>query len=101
MEKLIEPLQQWAMENGISDGTMGEADVTREQLVTMLYRMSGSPEVSAEDAVDGASSWAADAVAWAVKTGLLKGDGTGLDLQGSATRAQVATFIMRFMNMGN
>ena len=99
-----EEATHWAAEKGIieGDGTSfnGDQAVTREQLVTMLYRLSGSPEVSEEDAVDGAAWWAADAVAWAVKIGLMKGDGTGLNLQGPATRAQVATFMMRFTNMG-
>lgn len=36
----------WARENGVSDGTNPNGNVTREQLATMLYRYAGSPVVS-------------------------------------------------------
>ena len=43
------------------------------------------------------SDWALESVAWAVNTGLISGKGNGvLDPQGSATRAQVATILMRY-----
>lgn len=89
----------WANEAGIILGygdTFGVTDpITREQLVTILYRLSGSPAVSGS--VVGASDWAHDAVVWAVQVGLLQGGDAGLNLQGYATRAQVATILMRYM----
>jgi len=91
----------WAAEAGIITGygdSYGTNDpITREQMVTILYRLSGSPAVSGS--VEGASDWAADAMAWAVEIGLLQGDGNGLNPQGTATRAQVSTILMRYMGL--
>ena len=91
----------WAAESGIINGygdSYGTNDpITREQMVTILYRLNGSPAVNGS--VEGASDWAADAMAWAVEIGLLQGDGNGLDPQGTATRAQVSTILMRYMGL--
>lgn len=95
----------WASDNGIvsgrGDGTFGPDDsITREQLVLMLYRMEGSPtaqgDLSAFSDAGQVSSYAADAMAWAVETGLISGSDGVLDPQGLATRAQVAVILMRF-----
>ena len=80
--------------------------VTREQLATILYRYAEYKEydVSAKGDLttfaDGAktSSWAAEAMEWAVGSSLLSGkDGGKLDPTGTATRAEVASILMRFM----
>ncbi|MGN1001197.1 MAG: S-layer homology domain-containing protein [Oscillospiraceae bacterium] len=91
----------WAVENGVSDGTDPEAPITREQLATMLWRYSGSPAAAGDmerypDA-GSVSDYAQEAMRWAVETGLIGGmdDGT-LNPQGSATRAQLATILMRY-----
>ena len=89
----------WAKANGISDGTNPSGNITREQLVTMLYRYEKSPaatgEITFSDA-DQISAWARDAVRWAVQTGVISGMGDGtLKPQGSATRAQVAAIFAR------
>ena len=94
--------QQWAIENGISDGTMANSSMTREQLAAMLYRYSGSPAVSGTvgDYNDAAtiSSWASDAMIWAVQQGLITGmDEDTLSPQGTATRTQVAAILQRFI----
>ena len=94
--------QQWAIENGISDGTMANSSMTREQLAAMLYRYSGSPAVSGGvgDYNDAAtiSSWASDAMIWAVQQGLITGmDEDTLSPQGTATRTQVAAILQRFI----
>ena len=94
--------QQWAMENGISDGTHMDQALTREQLATMLHRYAGSPAAggSLSGYTDAASvsSWASDAMAWAVEQGIIGGTtATDLSPQGPATRAQVATMLMRFL----
>ena len=93
---------QWAMANGISDGTNLQGSVSREQLATMLYRYAGSPTVSCS--VEGfsdagsISSWAENAMTWAVDSGLISGMGDGtVNSQGQAERAQVATILMRFI----
>ena len=94
--------QQWAIENGISDGTMANSAMTREQLAAMLYRYVGSPAVSGTvgdytDA-DSISSWASDAMRWAVQKGLIAGMGENtLNPQGTATRTQVAAILQRFI----
>ena len=94
--------QKWAIENGISDGTYPNASMTREQLAAMLYRYSGSPAVSGtvgdySDA-DSISSWASDAMVWAVQGGLIAGMGENtLNPQGTATRTQVAAILQRFI----
>ena len=90
----------WAVENGVSDGTNMTGGLTREQLVTMLWRYAGSPEAGELSGYpDGASvsSWAADAMAWAVGNGIITGTGSGaLNPQGSASRAELATILVRF-----
>lgn len=100
----------WASANGIVNG-MGDGTycpdlaVTREQLVTMLYRYqvnrhgNVSAKGSLTDYPDGGSvaSWAKEAMEWAVGAELVKGRNTGqLDPTGTATRAEVATILQRF-----
>ena len=91
----------WAVENGVSDGTNLEAAVSREQLVTMLWRLVGSPviecDLTAYPDSGSVSDWAAQAMAWAVDTGIIIGTGAGtLNPQGNATRAEVAAMLARF-----
>lgn len=92
--------QAWAMESGVSDGEDPMGAITREQLVTMLWRYSGAPGVefllTAPDAGK-ISSWAMDAMRWAVSEGIIEGDETGaVNPTGSATRAEAAAIFMRF-----
>ena len=101
----------WAADQGIvkgySDTVFAPDDtVTREQLATILYRYAQYKgyDVAAKGDLttftDGAktSSWAAEAMEWAVGSGLLTGkDGGKLDPTGTATRAEVATILMRFV----
>ena len=92
--------QEWAVAKGVSDGENPNAAITREQLVTMLYRLAGSPSVTgsltAPDA-SSVSSWAKDAMLWAMKLGLVEGDENGaVTPTATATRAQAAAIIMRY-----
>lgn len=92
----------WAMKTGISDGTNLMDSVTREQLALMLYRYAGETEtegsLSAFPDAGSVSQWAAQAMAWAVESGLITGDGAGqLNPQGTASRAEVATLLARFV----
>ena len=91
----------WAVENGISDGTNPEQQVTREQLAAMLYRYAGPPAVSGElgfDDADSISAWARDAVRWCVDNGILNGvGGNRMTPQDLARRGQVAAMLMRFL----
>ena len=92
----------WAVENGITGG-MGngrfspDGTCTRGQSVTFLYRAAGAPAVSGSSFQDvSASSYCADAIAWAVKNGITQGTGAGaFSPNGGCTRAQIVTFLYR------
>lgn len=92
----------WATAAGVSDGTDPDGIITREQLVTMLYRYAGSPAaggMAVSEFTDGTSvsDYAAGAMAWALSEGIPTGMGDGLlSPQGTATRAQAAAMLMRF-----
>ena len=93
----------WAKAQGVSDGTNPNANITREQLVTMMYRYTGSPKAdgkldSFSDAAS-VSTYAADAMQWAVANGIVNGSNGKLNPQNNATRAQVAAILMRFCEM--
>ena len=93
----------WAKAKGVSDGTNPNADITREQLVTMLYRYAGTPAAngSLSDFSDAASvsSYATNAMQWAVANGIVNGSNGKLNPQNNATRAEVAAILMRFCEM--
>ena len=97
----------WAVKNGISDGSGPKASITREQIVTMLYRNAGKPApaggISALDAFsdkEGISGYAADAMAWAVEKGIIKGMGGSeagkIAPKANATREQVAQMMLNY-----
>ncbi len=95
--------QDWAVANGISDGSDPTGAITREQLVTMLWRFAGEPVVNylitAPDAAQ-ISSWALEAMRWAASTGLIQGDEIGAPSPAAnSTRAQAAAFLQRFCPM--
>ena len=94
---------EWAKAKGVSDGTNPNANITREQLVTMMYRYAGSPKAdgkldSFSDAAS-VSTYAADAMQWAVANGIVNGLNGKLNPQNNATRAEVAAILMRFCEM--
>ena len=93
----------WAKAKGVSDGTNPEVNITREQLVTMLYRYAGSPATngSLDNFSDAASvsSYAVNAMQWAVANGIVNGSNGKLNPQNNATRAEVAAILMRFCEM--
>ena len=93
----------WAKAKGVSDGTNPEVNITREQLVTMLYRDVGSPKAngSLDSFSDAASvsSYAVNAMQWAVANGIVNGSNGKLNPQNTATRAEVAAILMRFCEM--
>ena len=99
----------WASEKGIVSGYDethfgAEDNVTREQLAAILYRYANSPEVETQSLnfadKSKVSAWAEKAVAWSVEKGIISGrtDGT-LDPSGFATRAEVASMLMRFADI--
>ncbi len=99
----------WAAENGIVNGTTdttfapGE-DITREQLVTVLYRyaeskgydVNVSADLSGYPDAGQVQDYAQPAMAWAVAEGIVEGVDGNLNPTGDATRAQIATILMRF-----
>ena len=93
--------RQWGLETGVSDGTAPNRDITRQELVTMLYRYGGSPAVSGSLSAfpDGGDTqdWAVDGMIWAVENGLLEGDNGKLYPQRTATRMETATLLTRFV----
>ena len=100
---------QWAADNsivtGVSDGVFApNASITREQLVVMLYRYAGEPNAggSLTGFSDSAnvSSWAQQAMAWAVSSGIVGGSNGSLNPQSGATRAEVAQMLMNFVTTG-
>ena len=99
----LETARSWAMANGVSDGENANGYVTREQLVTMLWRFKGEPAVdfllTAKDA-DTISDWAYEAMRWAVAEGIIEGDDSGVvSPAATATRAQAAAIFMRFIEL--
>ena len=96
----------WAVDNGISDGTVPGNAVSRQQLVTILYRyavrMGYNTSARADLTIfpDHASvaSYATDAMAWSVANGIVGGTTQGtLNPAGTATRAQFAVILSRFV----
>ena len=96
--------REWAVAAGVSDGTDPDGYVTREQLVTMLYRYAGEPAASGSLSgwADAArvSDWAEGAMVWAVGEGVITGaSATELNPAGSATRAECAAILMRYVEL--
>ncbi len=95
----------WAVANGISDGSSPDESISREQLVTMLWRYAGSPAVSTVSGVlsgftdsEKITGFAQNAMNWAVENNIISGLGDGqIEPQGQATRAQVAQIMMNFI----
>ncbi|MCL1874366.1 MAG: S-layer homology domain-containing protein [Clostridiales bacterium] len=92
----------WGMENDITDGTNLDDNVTREQVVAMLWRYFDEPESDGDlsEFSDRAkiSEYAVDAMKWAVENGIINGypDKT-LRPQANATRAEVAAIFHRIV----
>ncbi len=100
----------WAAEKGIVNGISEtefapSGDLTREQLATVLYRYaedqgydgSASADLSGFPDAGDIQDYATEALSWAVAEGLLQGfEDDSLQPQSTATRAQIATILMRF-----
>ena len=100
----------WAAANGIVGGVgNGKFDpngnITREQMAAILFRYAEKKgfdttargDLSKFPDAGKVSSWAKDAIAWAVAEGIIGGSDGKLLPQGNATRAQVSTILMRFI----
>ena len=104
----------WAADAGVVTGYSEDAfgpddSITREQLAVMLYRYAGllgmnvatnrSNILGGFADVDSVSPWATDAVTWAVANGIIQGTGTGLNPTASASRAETAVMMSRFLDL--
>ena len=107
----VPPAGNWAhagidycVEKGLMKGISGTVfdpagDVTRAQLVTILYRLAGEPAVSYKgtftDVADGL--WYSDAIEWAAAKGVVNGVGEGkFNPDGKITREQIAAILYRY-----
>lgn len=94
---------QWAVENGITNGVSdtlfnSDADCTRAQAVTFLWRAAGAPEPENADSFTDVpkDSYYAKAAAWAVENGIASGvSATEFAPDAICTRAQIVTFLWR------
>ena len=103
----------WANKNGIitgyeTTGKFGPGDpINREQLATMLYRYAQIQGYNVDDKADISgypdyryvNDFAQEAMQWCVAKGIITGDNGNLSPQKSASRAECATMIMRFLQI--
>ena len=97
----------WANQEGVVDGMSPDTfapneDISRQDLALMLYRYAGEPTVTGD--LDGfkdagqVGDWAEEAITWAVEEGIIDGmTPTTLEPTGTATRAQAAAMLQRFL----
>lgn len=98
--------RQWAINTGVSDGSNPTGVLSRQQLVTMLYRFAKSQgkDVSASAKLSGytdsakVASYAKEALSWAAAKGIMSGSNGKLNPEGTATRAHFAVFLYRYSN---
>jgi plastocyanin len=101
----------WAAQNGVvegyDDGTFKpDKEISRQDLAVMLWRYAGKLEAGAdtlESFTDAAkvNDYAQEALQWATENGIVQGkDNNVLDPKGNATRAQAATMVMRYLQLG-
>ncbi len=104
----------WAQQNGIMGGYSNSSfapndPITREQLAAIFYRYAqykgydttqGGMAIREFDDYESISDYAMGAMAWAVNTGLVKGDSNRLHPNGTATRAELAAMLHRFAENG-
>lgn len=104
----------WAQQNGIMGGYDNSSfapndPITREQLAAIFYRYAqykgydttqGGMAIREFDDYESISDYAMSAMAWAVNTGLVKGDSNLLYPKGTATRAEIAALFHRFAENG-
>lgn len=94
---------------GYMDGTGGgkfepNLNLSRAMVVTVLYRLAGSPAVAAGGAFDDVpdGQWYSNAVKWGVHNGVVKGYGNGLfGTNDNVTRQDMAAFVQRYADAAN
>lgn len=97
---VFDAAKDWATEKGITDGSNPNGEITREQLVTILWRYAGSPAPTGNldgfSDADSVADYAKLAMAWAVENGIVSGSNGALMPTNPATRGQVAAIVMRY-----
>lgn len=106
------PAVAWASKNGVIEGYEDgsfrpDEPITREQLAAVLYRYAKAQgrDVTAAGDLSGyadsgsVSAWAKEAVSWAAGAGIISGSDSGLEPQGTATRAAAAAMLVRFTDL--
>ena len=97
--------REWAVTNGVSDGTTPGGAVTRQQLVALLYRYATlmgyandqRADLSAYPDAGTVAGYAVEPMQWSVANSIVGGTSNGtLDPTGTATRAQFAVILYRF-----
>ena len=91
----------WAEENDLTEGIeITKADMARKDIVLMLWRLAGKPEVEQELEFDDIDELEGDYVAalkWAVATGIVKGNGDGtVSPDGTLKRSELAIMVSRY-----
>lgn len=96
----------WSVSKGISYGSEPNRPITRQEIVTMMWRLAGSPVAGAQAASvlaakpDGAkvADWAQAAMAWALENKVMNGNDKGyVNPESPATREEVAQFLMNYI----
>ena len=106
---------RWAAANGIVKGVSStefgpSRNITRQELVTILWRLAAKKGLNTSNAglvapefADRShiAAWAAEAMSWGSTRGILNGKGANrVDPNGTATRAEAAAMIVRFRGLG-
>ena len=94
--------KDWAIANGISDGSAPGTAITRQQMVTMLYRYAKTNAVKTDlttyPDVASVAGYATDAMQWAVANGIIQGTTSGtLNPNGNTTRGAFAAILYRYL----
>lgn len=95
---------EWAVESGITDGTAPAENLTRQQLVTALYRYCELKEQDTADTSeltgfpdgDGVAEYALGAMKWAIGAEIIRGSDGEIKPNDTATRAEFAAVMQRF-----
>jgi|GEM_PF-2396005 len=115
MKAYYGPAVAWAQDNDIVNGYTSGAkagkfgvgdNITREQVATILYRFMGAPAAGSGNIMNSfpdrskVSDFADEAMIWAVNNGIISGKNGKLAPQDNASRAEIATMIMRMDKAG-
>ncbi|MDR2360916.1 MAG: S-layer homology domain-containing protein [Oscillospiraceae bacterium] len=91
----------WAIEDGITDGSSPTEPITREQVIVMMWRLKGEPATRLDSSIlaesDRVSGWAEGGMLWAIEENIILGDARGYAGKDNITRAEAAAILMRYL----